>query len=97
MSLFWQILYALAWIFLAFMFVRFIVDWVQVFARQWAPRGPLLVVLEAVYTVTDPPIKLVRRWVPMVRLGSVSLDLSFMIVFITVWLLLSLLAPLAAG
>ena len=83
------VLYAVLWTFIALMFVRFVVDWVQVFARQWTPKGPLLVVLEAVYSVTDPPIKAVRRWVPMVRLGSVALDLSFMIVLIAAWLLLS--------
>ncbi|WP_181310656.1 YggT family protein [Nocardioides campestrisoli] len=83
------ILYAVLWIFIALMFVRFVVDWVQVFARQWSPSGPLLVVLEGVYTATDPPIKAVRRWVPSIRLGSVALDLSFMIVLITAWLLLT--------
>lgn len=87
-----EVLYGLIWAFLALLFIRFIVDWVQVFARNWSPSGPLLVVLEAVYTVTDPPIKAVRRFVPMVRLGSVALDLSFMIVLIAAWLLLRLVA-----
>jgi YggT family protein len=84
------VLYAVLWCFLALMFVRFVVDWVQVFARQWAPKGPLLVVLEGVYTATDPPIKAVRRFVPPLRLGSVALDLSFMIVLIAAYLLLFL-------
>ncbi|WP_101524176.1 YggT family protein [Nocardioides houyundeii] len=83
-----NILYGLIWLFLALMFVRFIIDWVQVFARQWSPTGPLLVVLEGVYTATDPPIKAVRRFVPPIRLGSLALDLSFMIVFLVAWLLL---------
>ncbi|WP_110181589.1 YggT family protein [Nocardioides solisilvae] len=82
------VLYAVLWCFLALMFVRFVVDWVQVFARQWSPKGPLLVVLEGVYSATDPPIKAVRRYVPPVRLGSVALDLSFMIVLIAAYLLL---------
>ncbi|WP_104107359.1 YggT family protein [Nocardioides sp. 616] len=83
-----NILYGLIWLFLALMFVRFIIDWVQVFARQWSPTGALLVVLEGVYTATDPPIKAVRRFVPPIRLGSLALDLSFMIVFLVAWLLL---------
>ncbi len=69
------------------MWVRFVVDWVMVFARYWSPRGPVLVLLEAVYSVTDPPIKALRRVVPPLRLGSIALDLSFLIVFISVWIL----------
>lgn len=77
--------------FMLLLFIRLIVDWVQVFARSWSPRGVLLVVLEGVYSITDPPIKLIRRWVPPVRIGQVALDLSFMIVFVVCWLLLTVL------
>ncbi|WP_110238669.1 YggT family protein [Nocardioides gilvus] len=94
MSALGQILYGVVWFFLVLLIVRLIVDWVQVFARQWSPRGPLLVVLEGVYTATDPPIKVVRKWVPTVRIGQVGLDLSFMIVFIACWLLLSLITAI---
>ena len=83
-----QILYLVLWLFLALLFVRFIVDWVQVFARSWRPHGPILVVLESVYTVTDPPILFVRRFVPPLRLGSVALDTSFLIVIVACYLLL---------
>ena len=72
------------------MWVRFIVDWVQVFARSWSPRGVLLVVLEVVYSVTDPPIKALRKVIPPLRLGNFALDLSFLIVFISAYILLSL-------
>ena len=86
-----EVLGLLVWAFMMLLFVRLIVDWVQVFARSWVPRGALLVVLEGVYSVTDPPIKLIRRWVPPVRIGQVGLDLSFMIVFVICWLLLAVL------
>lgn len=82
-----QVLYALIWIFIALLWVRFVADWVQVFARQWTPRGPMLVVLEAVYTVTDPPINALRRVIPPLRIGSIALDLSFFIVMIGAYLL----------
>ncbi|MBY9073691.1 YggT family protein [Nocardioides sp. WL0053] len=85
-----QILSLVLWLFLALLFVRFIVDWVQVFARSWTPSGPILVVLEIVYTITDPPINFFRRFIPPLRLGSVALDLSFMIVLIITYLLLNL-------
>jgi YggT family protein len=73
--------------FLALLFVRLVVDWVQVFARSWTPRGPVLVLLELVYSVTDPPIVFVRRFVPPLRLGSIALDTSFLIVLVAVYLL----------
>jgi YggT family protein len=85
-----SILDLILWIFLALLFVRFIVDWVQVFARSWTPKGPVLVLLEVVYTVTDPPILFFRRFIPPLRLGSVALDLSFMIVIVICYLLLML-------
>jgi YggT family protein len=83
-----SIVYLILWLFLALLFVRFIVDWVQVFARSWSPTGPVLVVLESVYTITDPPIMFFRRFIPPLRLGSVALDLSFMIVLVICYLLL---------
>jgi YggT family protein len=74
-------------LFLILLFVRFVFDWVQVFARDWHPRGPLLVLLEVVYSITDPPILLIRRYVPPLRLGAIQLDLAFIIVLISVYLL----------
>ncbi len=79
-------------IFLGLLFVRLVVDWVQVFARSWTPRGPVLVVLEVVYSITDPPILFVRRFVPPLRIGSVALDTSFLIVLVVVYLLRILVA-----
>jgi YggT family protein len=87
-----QILYTAVWIFIAFLWIRFIVDWVQVFARSWSPRGLLLVVLEAVYSVTDPPIKALRRVIPPLRIGNFALDLSFLIVMVVAYLLLRVIA-----
>jgi YggT family protein len=81
------ILYLLLNIFLALMLIRLVVDWVQVFARSWAPKGPVLFVLEIVYSATDPPIRFVRRFVPPLRLGAVMLDTSFLLVLVVVYLL----------
>jgi YggT family protein len=74
-------------VFLGLLLVRLVVDWVQYFARSWTPHGPVLFLLEIVYTVTDPPIRFVRRFVPPLRLGSVALDTSFLIVLVAVYLL----------
>ena len=94
MELIGQILYGLVWTFIALLWVRFIVDWVQVFARRWEPKGPLLVALEGVYSATDPPIVALRRVVPPLRIGQVALDLSFLLVMVGAWLLLNVVATI---
>ena len=88
MSVVGQVIEGLLWFFIVLMWVRFVVDWVQVFARSWTPTGPLLVGLEGVYSATDPPIKALRRVIPPLRIGSVALDLSFLIVMIAAYVLL---------
>ncbi|MDO9496752.1 MAG: YggT family protein [Nocardioides sp.] len=82
-----RIIDVVLWVFIGMLWVRFIVDWVQVFARSWSPRGLVLVVLEGVYSVTDPPIKALRRVIPPLRIGNFALDLSFIIVMISAYVL----------
>jgi YggT family protein len=89
-----QIIHGALWIFIALMWIRFVVDWVQVFARSWTPTGFLLVVLEIVYSATDPPIKALRRVIPPLRIGTVSIDLSFIIVMISAYVLLRIVGSL---
>lgn len=84
--------YVIVLIFFVLLIVRLVIDWVQVFARDWRPRGVALVVAEVTYTVTDPPLKAVRRVVPPLTLGSVRLDLAFVIVMLACSLLLNVLA-----
>ena len=84
------VLHAILWVFIALLWVRFVFDWVQVFARSWSPSGPLLVLLEGVYSITDPPIKALRRIIPPLRLGSVAIDISFLMVLVGAFLLLRL-------
>jgi YggT family protein len=85
-----QVLEAILWTFLALLWIRFVAGWVQAFARVWSPRGAVLVLLEATYTVTDPPIKALRRLIPPLRIGTVAVDLSSMLVLLGAWLLLML-------
>ena len=72
---------------------RLIISWIQAFSRSWTPTGPLLVIAEGVFTATDPPLRLLRRFIPMVRLGAVALDLSFMVLFFIVIVLLNWVVP----
>jgi YggT family protein len=84
--------YAL-WFALIVLVVRWILDLLQMFSRDWKPSGPILVVAEGVYTVTDPPLKFLRRFIPPLRLGMVAIDLSFMVLFIVVLILLEVVVP----
>ena len=72
---------------------RMIISWIQAFARSWYPHGIILVVAETMFTLTDPPLKFLRRYIPPLRLGRVSMDLSFMVLFIVVLILLQVAVP----
>ena len=74
--------------------VRIVIDWVQVFARSWRPTGVLLVLANLVYGMTDPPLRWLRRVVPVLRLGGVGLDLSFLVLVFGIMLLQGVLALL---
>jgi YggT family protein len=65
------------WIFLLVLFARMILSWIPVLVRDWQPRGPMLVVAEAIYSVTDPPLRALRRVLKPVRIGNMMLDLAF--------------------
>ncbi len=88
------ILATLLWIYWLILIGRLIFDWVQVFARDWRPRGPLLVIAEAIYTVTDPPLNFLRRFIPPLRLGQIALDLSFLVLILAVGIGVSVLSSL---
>jgi YggT family protein len=76
-------------LFFAALICRLVLDWIQVLAREWHPHGPVLVFAEAIYTVTDPPLKFLRRWIPPLSLGSVRLDMAFLVLILGVGFLQS--------
>lgn len=80
-------------IYLVVLIGRMIFSWVQAFARDWHPSGILLVIAEGIFTITDPPLKFLRRFIPTLRLGMVALDLSFMVLFIVILILLDQVVP----
>jgi YggT family protein len=83
-------------VFLLLLFARFVVDWVMVLARSWRPNGLVAAGLEVVYMTTDPPLRAVRKVIPPLNLGSIRLDLGFMVLLIAVVFLRSIMSGLAA-
>jgi YggT family protein len=94
-SVVFALLYYAVFIFFILLIGRLVLDWVQVFARDWKPRGAVLVVAEAVYTATDPPLRAIRRVVKPVRLGGIQLDLAFMLLALACAVLMQVLSGLA--
>lgn len=84
-------LYLVTWLFLMLLLLRVVISWIRAFSRSWRPRGVVLVLAEGIYTVTDPPVKLIRKVVPPLRLGMVRLDLSVLILSIACLFVLSLI------
>lgn len=72
--------------------IRLISDLVMSFSRGWRPSGILVPILEVVYTLTDPPLRFIRRFIPPLNLGGISLDFAFIIVLIGISILQSILA-----
>jgi YggT family protein len=87
------VLYWVLFAFWLFLTARVVVELVRAFARSWHPAGGVAVTLETIYTVTDPPVRLVRRLIPMVRIGGVGLDLSIMVLLLVVFILMRLAYP----
>jgi YggT family protein len=82
-------------VFLILLFARFVADWIMVLARSWRPTGIVAAGLEVVYLTTDPPLRAVRKVIPPLNLGSIRLDLGFMVLLIAVVFLRSITSGLA--
>ena len=89
-----SLLYQILWLYLLVMIGRLVFDYVQMFARSWKPSGFILVLVEFIWSLTDSPLKFFRRFVPPLRIGSISLDLSFLIVIILIQIAMSIVASL---
>jgi YggT family protein len=63
---------------------RLVVEVTRQFARAWRPVGGAAVGVELVYMSTDPPMKLLRRLIPPLRIGGVALDLSIAVLLIAI-------------
>ncbi|WP_226532875.1 YggT family protein [Microbacterium paraoxydans] len=85
-----SILHLVLLLYIFVLFARLILDYIPLFNREWRPKGFGLVAAEAVYTVTDPPIRFFRRLIPPLRIGSLSLDFGFTLTLLIVLILMNI-------
>lgn len=94
MSLIPSLISSLLNLYVLVLITRLVLEYVAIFARDWRPRGPVLLLSELVFTLTDPPLKAIRKFVPSLRIGSVSLDLSFLILLFAISITRGILADI---
>ena len=90
-----SVIYYALLLFFILLLARLVLDYVQVFARSWHPRGVMLVAAEVIYTVTDPPIRLFRRLIPPLRVGAIAIDFGFALTMLLCFILLAVTRSLA--
>jgi len=85
-----SIVHLMLLVYILVLFARLILDYIPMFNREWRPKGFGLVAAEAVYTVTDPPIRFFRRIIPPLRIGQLSLDFGFALTLLVVLILMNI-------
>lgn len=94
MSIVRVVLTYVVWFYILLLIGRLIFEMLQAYSRSWSPSGPLVPVAEIIYTMTDPPLRFLRRHLPPLRLGNVALDLSFMLLIFGMFVLLTVVGYL---
>ncbi len=82
MAIFFQVLGFALFVFWLLLIARIVVEFVRSFSRDWRPRGFTVVVLETILTLTDPPVKLLRRLIPQLTVGAVRFDFSIVVLLL---------------
>ena len=96
LQLVFGIVNALLLLYIFVLFGRLILEYIPIFNREWRPKGGVLVLAEAVYTITDPPIKFFRRFIPPLRIGAIAIDFAFALTMLLCFILLGVTRSLAA-
>ena len=92
MDVVWLVVYYALFLLWLFVIGRLVVEIVRSFAHDWKPAGAAAAGLEMLFIVTDPPVKALRKLIPSVRIGNVSLDLSIMVLLLVTWILMAICA-----
>ncbi len=91
------ILYALLFLYVFVLLVRLVLEYIPMFNRSWRPKGAGLIAAEIVFTLTDPPLKLFRRFIPPLRVGPVAIDFAFALTMLLCFILLGVLRALSVA
>lgn len=86
LALFFEILGFALFVFWLLLIARVVVEFIRSFSRDWHPRGFTVIVLEIIMTVTDPPVKLLRRLIPQLSIGAIRFDLSIMVLLLVAFI-----------
>jgi YggT family protein len=86
LRLFFDILGFALFVFWLLLIARVVIEFIRSFSRDWRPRGATVVILELILTVTDPPVKLLRRIIPQLTVGAVRFDLSIMVLLLVAFI-----------
>ena len=90
------ILNALLFLYVLVLLARLVLEYIPMFTRGWRPKGAGLIAAEVVFTVTDPPIKLFRRFIPPLRIGGLAIDFGFALTMLLVFMLMGVTRALAS-
>ncbi|HWI31196.1 MAG TPA: YggT family protein [Microbacterium sp.] len=95
LQLIFGIVNALLLLYVFVLFGRLIFEYIPIFNREWRPKGAWLVIAEVIYTITDPPIKFFRRFIPPLRIGGIAIDFAFALTMLVCFILLAVTRSLA--
>lgn len=88
LSILFQVLYLVLYLFLLVLLARFVLSAVLAYGRRWQPGRGASAGLELVWSVTDPPLRALRRVIPPLRIGSVSIDLASLVLLVILFVLM---------
>jgi YggT family protein len=89
-STIFQAVYLLLYVFFLVLLARFVLGWVLAYGRRWQPGRGAAAAMESVWSVTDPPLKALRRVIPPLRIGTVSIDLASLVLLVILFVLMQL-------
>lgn len=91
----WAIIALVLWVCFILVWIRLVVEVTRMFAQRWRPAGVAAIGIEIVYSSTDLALRPLRRLLPPLRVGTVSLDLSVPILIIAILALRAVVLSLA--
>jgi YggT family protein len=86
LPVFFDVLGFVLFVFWLLLIARVVIEFIRSFSRDWRPKGVTVVILEIIMTLTDPPVKLLRRIIPQLTIGAVRFDLSIMVLLLVAFI-----------